>query len=54
MIRSWFVPFVIKITMTRRVAEQILSDYTPEERKVLEEAADALVKSIKDGGGSVY
>lgn len=41
--------------MTPRVAHQLLNDIapTPKEKEVFERAAAALVKSIKDHGGSV-
>lgn len=54
MLRSHEVPFVVVITMTPRVAEQLLRDFTPEQRKVIEKAAEAFVRSIKDDGGLVY
>lgn len=55
MIRSHEVPFLIKITMTQRVARQLLDDIapTPREKEVFERAAEALIKSIKESGGSV-
>jgi hypothetical protein len=45
----------LKITMTPRVAQQLLDDIapTPKEKEVFERAAEALVKSIRENGGTV-